>query len=412
MKRAVILAVAAVAAVAALPTRADLARGEWRTTRPITLPRMSAPGFVCLPLDAQALAVKSLSEYRVVRDGRVEVPYRMVLEDGQTETRTFPAVVVSQGVLGGQQLQATVHLGAAAPPANRVQLRLRGDNFRCRARVEGSRDRARWWLLTKDGLVYRHEGRFERTQVTMPANDYRFLRVTLSRLEGKLPALEGVAAGAEVTIPRKLVTVPAKLSRREDTRHRRTVLTVDIGRLSRDLAELELEVKETTFDRPVTIEVARAGRKYEWAGDGAVRRVAAGQKAIVALPVRDARRLRIYVLNGDDRPLTVRGVTLRRVRRDLVFAADHAHTYALWYGRPDTPGPDYEIQRLPLTTPPAQLASAALGEARALPVKPPPPPPWSERYRAVFWAMLAGVIVLLGLLILRAMRGVKASPQG
>jgi hypothetical protein len=407
----VILAVAVVAAVvAALPAQADLPRGEWRTTRPITLPRMSAPGLVGLPLDAEALAVKSLSEYRVVGDGRAEVPYRMVLEEGQKETGTFPVVLMSQGILGGQQLQATAHLDAAAPPANRVQLRLRGDNFRCRARVEGSRDRAQWWLLTKDGLVYRHEGSFERTQVAMPVNDYRFLRVTLSRLEGKLPTLEGVVVGAEVTIPRRLVTVPATLSRREDGRRHRTVFTVDIGRLSRDLAELQFEVKETTFDRPVTIEAAQAGRKYEWVGGGAVRRVAAGQKVTVPLPVRDARRLRIYVLNGDDRPLSVRGITLRRVRRGLVFSADPAHTYELWYGRPDAPWPNYEIQRLPLITPPAQLASAALGEAHTLPVKPPPPPPWSERHRAVFWGVLTVVIVLLGVLIVRAMRGVKASP--
>jgi hypothetical protein len=409
MKKAIILAVVM---IAALPASADLPRGEWPTARAVILPQMSAPGLVYLPLDEQALAVRSLAEYRVVRDGRAEVPYRMVVEDGQSETRTFPAIVISQGVLGGRQLQVTTDLGAAAPPANEVRLRLRGDNFRCQARVEGSRDRVRWWLVAKGGLVYRHEGRFERTQVIMPANDYRFLRLTLSRLEGKLPTLEGVIAAAGVIIPRKLVTVAAERSRREDPRRRRSVFTLDLGRLSRDLAQATFEVAETTFDRPLTIEAARAGPKYEWAGDAALRRASPGAKVMVPLEIPQARRVRISVSNGDDRPLTVRGMTLWRVRRGLVFSADPALAYELWYGRRNAASPVYDIQRLPITTPPAKMARAGLGPERKLPLKPPPPPPWSERHRALFWTALAAVIVLLALLILRAMRGVKAPPQG
>jgi hypothetical protein len=410
MKRIIVLAIG----LAGLPVWADLPRGEWRTARPVALPTMSARGRVYLVLDEEALAgVKSLSEYRVVLDGRQEVPYRMVLEEGQAETRTLTARIVSRGTLKKEQAQVTLDLGGGAPSANRAALLLRGDNFRSRVKVEGSPDGREWWVLTGRGVVYRHEGRFERTWVNIPPNRYRFLRVTLTRLEGGLPEIEGVRPVSEVAIPRRLLVVPAKITRREEVRKHVTVLELDMGKLTRDLAEMRFEVEEPTFDRPAEIEVASAAKaaprnvNYGWAATGRLRRLASGKAVVLPLEIAEARQLRISIHNGDDRPLTIRRVTLHRVRRGLVFSADPAHRYQLWYGRANTPQPVYDIQRLPMTTSPADLALARLGPGHKLPVKPPPPPPWRERHRALFWVVLAAVLLLLAVVTLRAMRGVK-----
>ena len=407
MKRAI--AIAALLAVT-LPAAADWRPGEWRIARPIALPKPSAAGLIYLPLDDQALAIRSLSEFRVVRDGRVEAPYKMVVEQGQTETRISPTRVMSQGIVPKQQAQALVDLGPSAPPANQVRLRLGGDNFRSRVRVEGSRDGSRWWLLTGDGLVYRHEGRFEQTRVTIPANDYRFLRITLSRLEGKLPTVERIEAASEVIMPRRLVAVAARFSRREEKRDRRTKLDLRMALLTRDLAKARFEIEEAIFDRPVTIEASADGKEYDRVGEARLRRLAAGKGVAVSLEVPQARRLRMYIPNGDDRPLTIRGVTLWRVRRGVVFSAEPGHVYELWYGRRNAAEPVYDIQRLPLTTPVAKLPVASLGPERKLPPKPPPPPPWSEQHRALFWTVLAAVVLLLAIVILRAMRTARQAP--
>lgn len=410
MKRAIVFAML----LLALPARADLPRGEWRTARPVALPKIVGRGLVYLPLDEKALAgVGSMSEYRVVEDGRREVPYKMVLEEGQTEARAFAAKVISLATLEKRQAQVVLDLGSGAPAANRVDLALRGDNFRSRARVEGSRDRSQWWLLQGQSVVYRHESRFEQTQVPIPANEYRFLRITLYRLEGNLPKIEGAKVLGVVTIPRRLVAVPVRrLADSEQAREHTTVLGLDMGRLTRDLAEARFEVEEPAFDREVTIEVPSSvrttpgGRDYQWAGAGRLQRLAPGKAVVLPLQVPAARCLRISIYNGDDRPLTIRRVTLWRMRRGLVFSADPAHEYALWYGRRNAPEPVYDIQRLPMTTAPAKLPLAGLRPEHKLPVKPPPPPPWSERHRALFWVVLAVVLVLLAVVILRAFRGI------
>ena len=212
-------------------------------------------------------------------------------------------------------------------------------------------------------------------------------------------------------IPRQLESVRATLSRREDTKQRQTVLTLDLGRLTRDLADVRFDVQEPTFDRPMTLVASSGGSGYFDVGADRLRRISGAKEAILPLQVAEARRLRIYVSNGDDLPLTIRRIAVWRVRRGLVFSADPAHRYELWYGNRDASPPVYDIERLPMTSAPAKLPKAALGPERKLPTTPPPPPPWSERHRSIFWGALVAVVVLLAALILRALRGVKVIPQ-
>ena len=414
--RRVILVVVALAAARA---QADLPRGEWRTARAIVLPHLAGAGLVYLVLDDEALAgVKSLSEYRIVRDGRTEVPYRMIEETGRAETHDLPVKVLARGRLEEKQAQITFDLGTGGVPANRIVLSLTGDNFRCKAQVEGSRDGQQWWSLGGPSIVYRHEGRFEKTRVNLPANEYRFLRVTLSRLEGKLPGIEGASAYCQVTVQRRLVQVPVTLSRRERRRERRTLLCLNAGKTTRDLAEAKFEVAEPTFDRQMSIEyfarkgVSQPGYDYGYGASATLRRLTAGKAVVVPLESGGVQRVCFSIYNGDDRPLTIEKVTLYRVRRGLAFSADPARKYALWYGRPGAPEPSYEIQRLPMAREAASLSLASLGPARKLPLKPPPPPPWSEQHRALFWVILVGVIVLLAVIIVRAMRSAGDAGAG
>lgn len=396
--------------LATAPGWADLTRADWRVSRPIVLPDIAAPQLVYLPLGEKALALRSLSEYRIVRDGGVEVPYRMFTESGQSEIKVLPVRLISQGMRAERWLQATVDVGPQAAAINQVELRLDGDNFRGRVRVEGSHDRDRWWLVQGKRLVYRHEARFEQTTVPLPPHDYRYLRVTFDLLQGRLPTLQDVRVGSVLTIPRTLIAVDAKLSRREDTKSRRTVIELRMLHPTRDLAQARFTVQDPAFDRPVTIESAVDKGAYRGEGSGVLRRLEAGEPVALDLQIPRARRVRLAISNGNDRPLAITAVTLLRVRRGLVLQAEPAATYELWYGRPGVPEPVYDIQRLPLTTPPSKLPLAALGPEHRLPPKPPPPPPWSERHPALLWSALLAVVTLLAIFVVRAMRGAKGAP--
>jgi len=394
-----LLVVATAGAAAALdPT-------DWRTARPITLPRLAAPGWVYLPLDAEALATEFLDEYRVVGPGGKEIPYRMLLSTGEVESRTLPATLISEAH-NPTQVQGVVDLGEPPAKANRLELLLVGNNFRGQVAFEGSADNKTWWSLKGGGLVYRHEGKFEQAALPLPATDYRYLRVTISKIEGKQPVLDGVRLISQVPVPEKLVEVPAKVTQRVDAKERTSVIEFEVSQPTRDVTLIKLDVAEPRFSRSAWIQLSEDGKEYHF-GQSApdLERAAPGQETTIRAALPIFRRLRLTTTNGDDPPLTIRSAKLLRAERGLLFSADPAAQYQLWYGRPDAPQPNYDIERLPLPASPAALPVATLGPAQELPRK---PTPWSEKHPAVFWAALGLAVVLLGLLIYRGLRGMAA----
>lgn len=400
--------------LAAAPLRADLPPGKWAVSQQIVLPKLAGPSLVYLPLSDQVLAIRSLSELRVVRDGHLEEPYRLVVERGQVDQTQVPARMSSLGVSGTERAQVVLALAPEAPEANQVRLALAGDNFRCKVVVEKSADQAQWWQVGT-GLVYRHEQRFEEAAVRLPIAQYRYLRLTLVRLQGKLPQVEGASVWGQVLVPARTEPVPAAFTVVNRRRDNTTELTWRLARPARELVRADLAVAEPTFDRPVAIMVGRPlARTSElvMADTDALRRLRPGDKVQLPLAIGEVKLVQVVVSNGDDRPLTIRSGSLLRLRQGVIFRAQPGGRYELWYDRRQVPQPVYDIQRLPLLTPPSRLPQASLGAVRRMALAPPPPPPWSEQHPVLFWAALVGVLVLLGAVVLRAMRRVGEAQEG
>lgn len=410
MRYVVLVALILAATIAA----ADLPPGKWATARQIALPSGFQGGTVYLPLDEQAVAVDSTSEYRVVQRGVVEVPYRMIVENGEITTTVVPSKVVHWAEMPSTGkpdiIQITLDLGPAKPAANAISLHLSGQDFQAKAQLFRAKGPSEPGVFYAEDTIYRRGAGFEKTWVQFQPTAERYLRLNLQKDQGALPRIDSVEVLDRMRIARRLVEVPAKLARSEDRKRRETVLALDPGLYVRDLVEATFEVKDELFDRPVSIEVAQQtplpGLQPEYTGFsyGRLTRKLAAAPVILVLDTLPARLLRIVIDNGDDRPLDITGLKIWREQRGLIFNAEASAKYELWYGRKNAPEPAYDLAKLPLTTPPDQLPQAALAAARDLPLAPPPPPPWSETHRALFWAILIAVVVLLLLVIVRAMR--------
>ncbi|MCJ7751974.1 MAG: DUF3999 domain-containing protein, partial [Armatimonadetes bacterium] len=390
----------------ALPAAADLPPGQWNVTRPISLPASFVAGQVYLPLDADALSTASLDEYRVVQSGRIEVPYRMILEDGQTQTQDLHSAVVgwteTNDTSGATRaIQITLDLGSNPPSANLVRLQLSGNDFVATLQIDQAQGKTEPGIVLEEGEIYLRGAGFAKDWMVFPPNRARYLRLLLHQKQGKLPRVDSVEVAHQIAIPLNLVAVPAKLTRTEDRAHSTTLLGFDPGRLTRDLASASFDIGDPLFDRAVTVEVATglppAGSPvfYTYGAGGRLRRTAPGEPVTLALDLPEARLLRVTIGNGDEQPLTLSRVVLQRAQRGLIFEADRRYQYQLWYGRRAAPAPRYDLARLPLEATPASLPAAALGPSAALPAAPPPPPPWSESHPAIFWTALIGVAMLL-----------------
>lgn len=414
MKNAIIIALLSLA----LPAAADLPKGEWSVARPLALPELSTPGLVYLPLDEEALTAQDISEYRIVQDGRIEVPYRIIKEDGETQVDDVPNKTVDwserSDARGKLTDIITLDLGESAPPVNVVRFGLGGEGFRATVIVEEVATVGGTGRVVTTDKVYRRGAGFVKDAVTFPPSKQRYLRLTIQREEGKLPTIERISTWRELEIPLTLITAPTKLSRKEDYKHRLTILNLDPGKLTRDLREAVFEVGEPRFSRSITIEVVPTtplpGEKpvYTETSWDRLNREKPGAPVKLPIDIYSARYLRIKIENGDDRPLSISSVKLFRIRRGLVFEADPAQKYELWYGRKNAPRPTYDLAKLPLVVRPTDLPMASLGAPTRLPTAPPPPPPWSKSHPAVFWGILVAVVLLLVLIIVSALK--KAKP--
>jgi len=401
-------------ALLAVPAAADLPEGSYETARPVLLPSGFAGGMVYLPLDEAALDVHSLAEYRLVKNGTEETPYRMVAEDGSVVEEELPSTVVDWTEKGApDSARILLDLGPDPPRANLLRLSLTGDDFSAAATIGESPDKAAPPTTVVDTTVYRRGAGFEKTSLAFRPTAQRYLLLTLTRDQGKLPKVTAVRVFSTLTIPRRTVPVPAASSFREDARRKTTVLDLDPGRRVRDLAELHFTIADPVFDRPVTLEVApavpAAGKSiaYTWRTATRLTRKKPEQPVVIDVTIPIARYLRLSIANGDDRPLAAKAVELVRTRRGLAFSAQPHQRYELWYGREGAPAPSYDLSKLPLA-PPDTLAEATLEPARALPIAP-PAVAWSERHPALFWTMLLGVVLLLVVVVIQAIRSAGAA---
>jgi hypothetical protein len=384
--------------------------------RPI---EVTAPGLVAVVLDRHVYegAREDLGDLRILGAGGTDVPY--VLDRGRGDQR--PEVRPRMRNRGhNRDRSATVVLDFGARfDKDRIALGLSGGNFRRRVQVEGTDDGESWITLVEEGWVFAVPGpppaRYE--TVSLPRNDFPLLRVTVHPGQGERTRLEILEAWVPAggLRERRLRTISPGWSRAAEARPGETWLTLDLGARHQPFEAVVLEVADERFFREVRTEIRRdvesisrdgPGWPPQWdpLGHDVIFRLETGgdERAKTRIDARGrSRGVRVRILNGDDRPLTLDNVWVRVPVERMVFDAEADGDYRLVYGSPDLDAPDYDLARTLDEDP--EVALATLGP----PVRRPFAAdvlPWSERHPALLWTGLLVVVAVLAFVTWRALR--------
>jgi len=377
---------------------------------------------VDLDRDVYDAARLDLGDLRVVDESGAPVPY--FVEHGVaagTRERRTPRTL-NRSFLRSRAEIVTLDFGERLWKSD-VTLSLAGDNFRRRVVVEASNDGASWTTLTDEAYVFAVPGpppaRYE--QLALPENDARFLRLAVHHGDGDPERIEIREASARTSRRRAPTTVPipTRLMRHEDAQRHETLLTLDLGARAQPFQRVEVEVADARFLRGVVVEARRdpppsqPGRTpppIAWAplGEGCLYRYEApnGPSEALSLPVGGRERaIRLRILNRDDRPLDVRGVTVLAPRERLFFEASAGRRYRLTYGAPGVVAPSYDFSRTmgEVEAWAVSAATARLGTPVRRRVAP-PEVPWTDRHPAILWTGLVFAAASLGALTWRALR--------
>jgi len=119
----------------------------------------------------------------------------------------------------------------------------------------------------------------------------------------------------------------------------------------------------------------------------------------------------ITVENGDDTPIQLNSVRLEMLERKLCFEAAGAARYTLYYGDPALNTPQYDYATFFTAQAGAAQANAGPEEPNPIYQSRPDERPFTERHPALLSSALVLVIVLLGLIALRAAKQGSKAPS-
>lgn len=380
-----------------------------------------------LPPEVFSNSRDDLGDLRLVDAQGRDVPYALRVRtpdfrDERVEAKQFNEVQAADG-----STEWSFDLGANPREHNQLEVDTMGDEFRRLAVVEGSDDGQKWLKLTERTLLRFHaldgvdgpKRDFEVRHLRYSPSRYRYLRLRVQRdaeVDKDPVELHAVHVVRRVQAPGEFVSkslslhgyLPTKAQGAPASSWEFPLLGIrqPVGKLVVDFAEAE-------FARDFQVEAAGpegSQQRFTLIGAGQWRRRAGEPRLPLEAeltineyaPVHDLARLRLTIVDHENKPLDLTSATLIAPARQIVFAklAESAGPLRLYYGNPKAEAPHYDLERnLPIELTPAPLRLKLEG-SNDNPAYEPEPPPLSERAPWLIYLVLGGASVAVAIILI------------
>ena len=397
---------------------ADFDQTRWEYRAPIESGSRTISDFGTLdiPRDLFSYLRSDLSDLRVINE-EGEVPYVMAIEREVEAISAIPARMFNLSTLPGNSTSFMVDLGESGIFHSLVTIRTPSENFRRMVEVEGSDDADSWRMLNSSGQIFDYSVRdispvfVEYLSVPYPEATFRYLRVKIYD-QGEAPLkISGAEVRREVKLAAREISHTPSREISENAKDRATEIVLDLSTRGIPHRTALIQTSSKNFSRAVAIfesddkkEWRSLGHAYIFSIDTAKFR---GERLEFSYPESNKRYLRLLILNRDDRPISVSGVTLTGVVRRILFNFDSTNKYYLYGGNPNARRPEYDIEAIS-----QYMDAGALNRINASAVEKNPwfeeiQPPLSERSPYILPVILGVVILALAFLLLRLFLKVK-----
>ena len=417
MKKA-IFAVSLLLFLAGVTARADFDVHSWKSRARITGGRPSSEyAILQMPAEFFSHLKPDLSDLRIINsDG--EVPYVLGVEKEAMSSSRVPARMYNlSSSANGTAFIADLGPGGAFH--NAITIQVSSENFRRGVTIEGSDDEKSWRTLTSGGQIFDYTVRDIKSvsvrdaDVAYPEATFRYLRVTIS---GGSLIVQGVQVFREISLAARETVYEPAISVSENSEARTTDAVLDIGADGIPHRRGSLKTASANFNRPIAIYDSNNKSDWRLLTYGYIYDIETpaftGSNLGFAYPESNRRYLKISVLNGDDRPISIDGVSLYGVVRRVIFSYDPAKTYYAYLGRSDARRPQYDFEKISQYLDISSLDQVSAGRVEENPEYKAPETqkaPITERSPYVLPLVLGLVVAVLAFLLLRIVSRVKAA---
>jgi hypothetical protein len=336
-----------------------------------------------------------------------EVPYKLIVEIGGSETEQKQFRVLQPASIGGKT-QFLLDM-SGFDEYDRIHLTLATENFVAHARVEGQDDpHGNKWALLGTTTLYdlSDEKLGSNSTLQIPLSAFKFLKVTVDGAVKPSDVKNGMAGAtrAQKAVWRD-VTSPARLEQHA----KETVITFDVpANTPVEGLTLDIDPTQPNFCRQIEIR----GGKDEPYGSQQISRIHLlrnGQKVdvertSVELCGNCQGTLKAVIHNGDDPPLKISGAHLQQWERRIYFDSQADERPWVYYGDEKLGAPEYDYAKLFQKDARVEPVALDLEVNNAAYVPRPDDRPWSEQHPALLWIAILAAVIILGAVALRSLK--------
>jgi uncharacterized protein DUF3999 len=417
-----VIRTASASALLAAFLTANVSIGYFRYERPANPAKTTGQHYVIVDETLWQHARPDLGDARIYWE-QTEIPYKLIIESGGTETERKSFRVLQPGIVGGKT-QFLLDM-SGVPEYDRIELQLATKDFVAHARVEGQDDPhgARWADLGNTTLYDLSTEKLGRNStLQIPLTNYKYLRVTVDRAV-KPGDVEGGTAGvtrARQAVWHGLSSKPAISQRGGNSegdaggkQGNTTVVTFSVpNNTPVERVVFTIDPAQQNFRRPVEIQSDQG----PWLGSGEITRIHMlrnGQKidveqASLDIEGRGPATLKISIQNGDDAPLNITDAHLEQYERRIYFDSPSGAEAHFYYGDEKLGAPVFDYAKLFEKSAGADQVFLRPEQVNAAYTGRPDDRPWSERHPAVLWIAIIVAVTILGTIALRSMKTATA----
>lgn len=414
---------------------------EWKYQAVVSIEEGNEPYYrLNLTPEVYNIARSDLADLRLIDSKGEQIPYVLTKQADITNKIKYAPSIINRSTGKQRSAMVTLDLGSQVIK-NSIEVETAGNNFRRPVKVEGSNDNITFFTLVERAYVFAvgdmEKNRFRR--IELPANDYRYLRITVSPMgqeEKDVVINEVTAFKTERSFSNRQTIEVIQTEQREDANTSSSIYLYDIQLMRLPVNEIELDVAEDSFYRYITVE----GRDYatrkikldsednrerfmevevDWervVSDTIYRYTAADgqkhQKLVLNIPSgrHIPKYFKLVIKNYDDKPVTVRSASARMIADSMIFQAGGNSPFTLYVGCETARQPVYDLRQRIGDLSKIKGLTAKLGDITdIMPAGPivQKPIPWTEKHKVLLLSVLVLAALVLGGFILKSFKSIQ-----
>jgi hypothetical protein len=351
-----------------------------------------------------------LSDVRIINQAEKEAPFKIVSGKQKEFSNSYPLSMINNSFVSGQFSMVILDLGSKGKITNNLKINTTSENFQRNVKIYGSDDMSNWNLLKGDAYIYDYTDKkasfkSQNTSVYFPESIFKYLKLEIADDNNSPIKIISVSAGQNIVEKNNDFERSLQFSISENSQNKATELVADLGSNGIPTSKIMIKTKENNFNRGIIISSSSDKNKWNLVGQGYVFRYTtpkfSGENMAVSFPETNNRYLKIEIVNKDNEPISVSGLSAFSVYREIIFQAKNGENYRIFYGNNKANYPQYDLEKyfqyLDMNSAKPVVLSKQNENNQYIPEKE-PQKPLSERIPYLFSSVL--VLVSLALLFL------------